>query len=361
LRELGEYLRQMRASRSITLEDAAEATKVSIRYLQALEEGQFNILPAEVYVKGFLRAYGEFLGINPEELYSRYEAERPKERSGFFGRRQAAQKPLRTTPIHAETAFNESSEPKPAVNLASIWASIKAIPGVVYGFVALGIIVGVVMIYSLNGDSNPPETLTSAVLGDTTLQKAASAPKDEEIAQIIILPIDSVNAAQALSVADSLTFEIKAREQVRLYVELDHAKKAFQGLLRRNNKKDWRVKNSIYLEVSNPSALRIVVNGFEIKPFEMRYQQVIEINRQNILQLLAEGYIPPAPGVSSAYGQRIESAQVDTVQGPPSESPSPRTGTREQADSTGSGQSKPKIKPPRTQQPDPKLPDGGFE
>ena len=350
MRELGEYLRQMRESRGVSLEEVAEATNVNIRYLQALEDGQYDILPPEVYVRGFLRSYGEYLGIDPEELFARYDSDRPKRKSRFFG-----QKPMSNTPNLTLSKTADRTHPKTKIDFASVWQSIKAVPGILYGFIALIIIIGFILIISMNGKESAPETVTEAVLGDTTIQKAASAPRDEDISQAIIIPIDSVNAAQALSVAESLTFELKTREKIHLYVELDHEKKAFQGFLRRGQKKVWRVKNSLYLEVSNPSALRISVNGFEIKDFTIRYQQAIEINRQNILQLLSEGYIPPPTGVSSAYGQRIESANVDTVKGPPSEIPRKfpikthlQDDTSSNSDTGAQRPSKPKIKPPKT-------------
>ena len=72
MRELGEYLRQMRESRGVSLEEVASATNVSLRYLTAIEEGQYDVLPPDVYVRGFLTAYGEFLGIDPEELFARF-------------------------------------------------------------------------------------------------------------------------------------------------------------------------------------------------------------------------------------------------------------------------------------------------
>ena len=189
-------------------------------------------------------------------------------------------------------------------------------------------------------------TVSEVILGDTTIQHASPAPLDEDIAQQIRIPIDSVNAAQALSIAESLTFVIRTRQPVNIYIELDHVKKAFKGMLYAGQRKEWRVKNSVYIETGNPSALRISVNGFELTPFQTRYPQTLEINRQNVLQFL-EGYEPPPPGVSSAYGQRIETATSDTVHGPPSEARPPRRNkTSTQQDTSSKG--KPKIKPPRT-------------
>ncbi len=325
MRELGEYLRQMRQNRGVSLEEVAEATKINLKYLRALEEGEYDILPPEVYVRGFLAAYADYLGIDPEELYARYEADLPKRR-----RRTIAPKPA---------AYEESARVKPSIG--ELWQSAKAIPVVVYVIAAVVIVVGVVLVASLGGGGSPPETVTEAVLGDTTLQRAAAAPLDEDIAQEIRITIDTVNAAQALSIAESLTFVVRAREPVNIYVEIDHIHRAFKGMMYRGQRKVWRVKNSLYFEVSNPSALRISVNGFDLAPIEVRHPQAIEINRQNVLQYIA-GYQPPPPGVSSAYGQRIESG-VDTVLGPPPEI----VRHRRRPAKADTAKTQPKIKPPR--------------
>ena len=66
--ELGNTLSRARRARAITLEDVERDTHVSRRYLQALENEDFEIFPAPVYARGFLRTYARYLGLNPEEL-----------------------------------------------------------------------------------------------------------------------------------------------------------------------------------------------------------------------------------------------------------------------------------------------------
>lgn len=57
-----------RRARAITLADVERDTRVSRRYLEALENEDFSIFPAPVYARGFLRTYSRYLGLNPEEL-----------------------------------------------------------------------------------------------------------------------------------------------------------------------------------------------------------------------------------------------------------------------------------------------------
>ncbi len=65
---LGETLRQARLDRGLSLEDAEKATRIRKRHLQALEDEDFGRLPDGVYVKGFIRLYAPYLGLNPSDL-----------------------------------------------------------------------------------------------------------------------------------------------------------------------------------------------------------------------------------------------------------------------------------------------------
>lgn len=68
LPEIGESLRRARAERGITIEQAAEHTRISAAFLRALEAEAFDQLPAPVYVRGFLRSYATYLGLDYEPL-----------------------------------------------------------------------------------------------------------------------------------------------------------------------------------------------------------------------------------------------------------------------------------------------------
>lgn len=65
---LGETLRRARIARGITIEDAERVTRIHRKYLIALEEENFGILPAPVYARGFLRSYASYLGLDPADL-----------------------------------------------------------------------------------------------------------------------------------------------------------------------------------------------------------------------------------------------------------------------------------------------------
>lgn len=65
---VGSQLRRLRESKAIALNDAAEATRISRNYLQALEEDRPDQLPSPAYLKGFTKTYAVWLGLKGEEL-----------------------------------------------------------------------------------------------------------------------------------------------------------------------------------------------------------------------------------------------------------------------------------------------------
>ena len=68
----GEYLKRERESRNISLEEIVQTTKISRRYLIALEQDLFDQLPATTFTKGFIRAYAKHIGLDPEDVILRY-------------------------------------------------------------------------------------------------------------------------------------------------------------------------------------------------------------------------------------------------------------------------------------------------
>lgn len=70
--ELGQSLREARIRGGIELSQVEQATKIRIRYLRAMEEDQWELLPGAAYARGFLRTYARFLGLDDEILVQEY-------------------------------------------------------------------------------------------------------------------------------------------------------------------------------------------------------------------------------------------------------------------------------------------------
>lgn len=78
---LGEVLQLARENKGVDLYRAERDTKIRLRYLAALEDSDFDELPAAVYTKGFLRNYAIYLGLDPEEVLIRWREEMDAARS----------------------------------------------------------------------------------------------------------------------------------------------------------------------------------------------------------------------------------------------------------------------------------------
>jgi hypothetical protein len=72
--QFGARLRQQRESKSLTVPDVVKLTKIPEKTLLHLEEGAFELLPAEVFVRGFLKSYCRAVGLNVEATVAEYES-----------------------------------------------------------------------------------------------------------------------------------------------------------------------------------------------------------------------------------------------------------------------------------------------
>ena len=79
MKEIGEELKARRLELGLALNDISESTKIKFTYLKALEEGDLSSLPADVYIKGFLRAYGDYLGLDGQQFVERFKRYRELE------------------------------------------------------------------------------------------------------------------------------------------------------------------------------------------------------------------------------------------------------------------------------------------
>jgi hypothetical protein len=68
LSELGQLLRKARLEKGISLEDMQETTKIRKRYLEAIEDGNYKLLPGNFYVRAFIKSYSECVGLDPNEV-----------------------------------------------------------------------------------------------------------------------------------------------------------------------------------------------------------------------------------------------------------------------------------------------------
>lgn len=75
--ELGARLKEARVSKGYSLDDLQEITKIQKRYLSAIEEGNYSIMPGTFYVRAFIKQYAEAVGLDSNELLETFKSEIP--------------------------------------------------------------------------------------------------------------------------------------------------------------------------------------------------------------------------------------------------------------------------------------------
>ena len=108
---IGEVLKRTRTRRKVDIRTVEERTKIRIKYLRALENEEWEVLPGPAYAKGFLRTYAQFLGLDGDALVDEYrrtvEAAQNADRAYSFSepvlerRRRPGEEPRRGWPVWA--------------------------------------------------------------------------------------------------------------------------------------------------------------------------------------------------------------------------------------------------------------------
>ncbi len=158
---LGRILQEARASRGVTLEEAESATRISRRYIEALEQEDFSVFPAPVYARGFLRSYSQFLGLNPADVLALYPSP------------QSSQEPVAPIQRSTTTRLPQPSRAPAVLSIAIV--ILLVILGTVYIASSIGGGDGGSVVRSIT--DSPTATRTTR---PTTTRTAKSTPETSE-------------------------------------------------------------------------------------------------------------------------------------------------------------------------------------
>ncbi|OHD12826.1 MAG: hypothetical protein A2Y34_01670 [Spirochaetes bacterium GWC1_27_15] len=163
---LGEYLKEVRLKLNVSIDKIVEDTHIVKKFIEAIENEQFSIFPGEAYLKGFIRTYSEYLGIDPEDVIKRYE------------KIKMAESP---TPI-------EQLIPKPSINLKPIFITVGIVllgSLIVFGLINLGISISKnVTNEKIDKKKNNKELVENNNTGTTQTTQAIQNGKDKKITNI---------------------------------------------------------------------------------------------------------------------------------------------------------------------------------
>ncbi|MCI1857946.1 MAG: helix-turn-helix domain-containing protein [Sporolactobacillus sp.] len=111
LSELGQTLKTAREKKGLTLDDLEEETKIQKRYLQAIENGDYDKLPGHFYSRAFIKSYAEAVGLDFSQLASQFASEMPevhREAPDIRTMPPDGSEQLRTTRLHGKKSTADS-------------------------------------------------------------------------------------------------------------------------------------------------------------------------------------------------------------------------------------------------------------
>jgi cytoskeletal protein RodZ len=249
----GETLRRERELRGIDLRDVAEATKISVRFLQALESDRADVLPGGLFPRAFVRQYAAYLGLDPERTVAEYL---------FASSGQSAVSP---TP-------DPSPAPAPRVRRGFLMALVAVAAAV--AFLAW-----------------PPVRTAER---DAAVPSAPT-PVPSPMPSLRVYPAPPSGATGGGSESAGLVLDLQARQSCWVAVQADGVK-VMDRVLAEGESQTLSARDEIVLSVGNAGGLAYKLNG---KPGVMlgregEVRRNIVITRQSVPSLLSDGPLPPA-------------------------------------------------------------------
>lgn len=238
--DLGNLLREAREKKSLSLEQAEADTRIRYKFLVALENEDYAALPAPAYVKGFLKTYAAYLGLDPQQVLALYHAV-----TGSTESAQLPSIPLVEVPMESRR---------------SLWPVIAGL-AVVAGILLLAAAVVRTPWRSWLG-------LTPATAQPTATATATVAPTPQPHPTLTFtptpLPSPTAPAEPTATPAPATVVRVQFVVTGRSWVQIvaDDAV-AYAGLLE-DETRQWEATRKIVARIGNAGAVDITVNGQHI-------------------------------------------------------------------------------------------------
>jgi cytoskeleton protein RodZ len=225
--EIGASLREARLRQNLDIRDAEAGTKIRTKYLKALEDEQFDLLPAQTYVRGFLRAYAEYLGLDGQLYVDEWNSRYVVDDDGH-GHAQ-----IRSRRVETRARRQRKREG----NFAA-WAV-----GAIVVVTAL-----VIAAWRFGGNDTTSETIPG-------LEKAQPSP--------------TVTTTRPAAPALLLVRASRGNSWVEAHAGSQAGKLLYQGTLERGQQQAFRSKR-VWITIGIPRNVTIRVNGEQVKLLERR-------------------------------------------------------------------------------------------
>lgn len=255
----GEYLKREREQREVPLSKIAESTRVPLKFLDALEADDFDSLPHPAFVKGYIKSYCKFLGLDETDAVLRYELFL-RERSGGAEEEKAGEAKKKQFNRFSPSRISDGST-----------ASGPFSAGYIVTAAAVLAAVAVIYYYTSSPKNTAPlpeeAPVPAAAAPEASVTEAASqqaAPANE---QASAKPADGAGRAPETSPAglpgEKHSLTVSATEMSWVKVAIDD-EEPFDVVLRAGEKVSWKASRAFYLVVGNAGGVALNFDGEEM-------------------------------------------------------------------------------------------------
>ncbi len=261
LKDIGLYLQQQRLSQSLTLEEVADQTFIRLAVLRSLEKGDIDQLPERVYVQGFIRRYGDLLGLNGEELAHTLRdipdnlplsSADPQKKTQAQTQEVASAKPARS-----QTQTLSPPPPSKPSHTSSMTSYSRGISQ--YLPIGLGLVVlGIAGTYFLTRRS-----ATETVVPDPPSPVVEVSPSPSPVVEVSPVVAPSPSPVVTPDVPLSLAIQITERSWVQVTTDRTTA---YEGILTEGEQKTWTANQEIRLRTGNAGGVKVSVNNDPLEP-----------------------------------------------------------------------------------------------
>lgn len=264
LREIGAYLHQIRQSMSKPIEDVAAEIFIRASLIRAIEEGNADALPEPVFIQGFIRRYGEALGLDGVALSKEFvvqpvgvvfTAEKPTEPSTG-----QSELPVLAAPVPPEPAAMPMVERvKPTRSALKLPLVPIAIAGA-----AIAVIGGAIALVQNLGSQ--PSTSTEATNTPTPAEapdpSQPAEPSDQTLSEATDTPTAGA-ADPALEAPVVVSVDLSGDAWMRVIADGDAV---YEGTLSQGDQETWTAEREIQITTGNAGAVSLSHNGGEANP-----------------------------------------------------------------------------------------------
>ncbi len=276
LHELGEYLKRTREAKGKTIDEVVEATKIRSRYVLAIEDGDFSVLPGIVYARGFVRGYADYLGLDGAKITNQYlgSSAEPSQEESVAPKTVVsppAMPPRKSKPAEGTRVMAERKRSrvvgKPVNHRRSKSSAIMWIAGVVLLFTAAVVAYSSFSSPSSSSPKTPPSGTGQSNAGSVVAKTHVTKPKHHPKT---VLP--SVQFVQTATGNYSTTYSVMTNKPLRVSVKAVSGKCWFEVTadgnvivpsltLQPGGEQIWKANNSITLLIGDSANIEMTING----------------------------------------------------------------------------------------------------